>query len=500
MSKKIFKNLISVLIIFTSIFWQSHFAYAIDLPNNEKVPGLESCTRAAQLATKFGAYTILGSFDKIPTEFLNTLSKSVSDQLSSFATDAGSYIGNFFGDIIGQDARDKFNAVTGAVKDKMNKYGEEVQKKSDEIKDNTKGKLKDIADKYKEEDEKKNLQNKSDMAMAEQTSVPITEKGAQFYETKKVNDWTLQNAIQQKQEAEVIQDTREKCGELLKITTETIKRSLLYQLSGQISDWITSGETPQFIKDPGGFLEKTAQLAVDRTISRIAPRLCTPFQLSIVAQIPTTNRQANPFYEELTCTLDQITGNIESFYNDFRSGGWIAYQEMWKPQNNYYGASMLVEEKLAQQEMGSLQLAQDDLQRGSGFPSQTRCVEWHLYEPVDCNLNSLQEQMSDILQVRGACYAWGNVVEKETEDGKKPPVPTDKPSGSYWECARSEITNPGTVTASLSQKAQQVEIDQLAASNDIENFLDTIGDAIINKLVKSGVNGLRGLLKGIPSL
>ncbi len=457
------------------------------LSSKGEVQGMEMCIKAARLSAKYGGFTAL---DRVQTNITNSVKNYLSMQFNS-ATGLNIDFSNLGSSIINQGLG-MLNDVFGNV------LKDEVGKQVDTLKKKAQDELERIA-----KEALGNVVKDATNALNPLSPVPTAEQGDLLDEARKQNEKTNQMIAEQKR-AQLIADTRDKCQELLKTTTETIKRSLLYQLSNQITQWIVNDEKPQFVKDPGQFLADTAQLAVDRTISRIAPRLCTPFQLSITAQIPTANRQANPFYEELTCTLDQVTGNIEAFYNDFRNGGWIAYQEMWKPQNNYYGASMMVQEELAQQQAAATQLAQEDLQRGSGFPSQTQCVEWQLYVPTDCNLNDLQKRMSDVLQVGGQCFvAVDGEIHGPTDDGKEPPLSTattQAPEGSYWQCQRSEITNPGTITARLGEKAQQMEVNQLETTGDIENFLDTIGDAIVNKLVKSGIGGLRGLLQGLPPL
>lgn len=455
-----------------------------------EVQGMEMCIKAARLSAKFGGFTAL---DRVQESVLDSVKGYLNVQFNG-ATGLNIDFSNLGSSIISEGLGMLNNVFGNILKDKIGDQVDALKKKAQE-------KLEKIA-----KDAIDSVVGKATDAVSilDPTSpVPVAEKGDLLKEAQKQNK-KLSESIAEQRRAQFTEDTRDKCRELLKTTTETIKRSLLYQLSNQLTQWIVNDEKPQFIKDPGQFLADTAQLAVDRTISRIAPRLCQPFQLSIVAQIPTTNRLANPFYEQVTCTLDQVTGNIESFYNDFRNGGWIAYQEMWKPQNNYYGASMMVREELARQQAAATQLTEADLQRGSGFPSQTQCVEWQLYVPIDCKLNSLQQRYQDILQVKGQCFgALDGKIRGPTDDGNPPPTQTataEAPEGSYWQCMRSEVTNPGMITARLGEKAQQMELNQLENAGDIENFLDTIGDAIVNKLVKSGVTGLQKLLKGLPPL
>jgi hypothetical protein len=478
--------------------------------SEKKLPGgTEACQKAVKIATKFSGFTVIDGLQDLVlgniTSFLNEeifsgTGINVSDIKGSVIDVGEKIIGPVFDTLIGNPIKSFFSGIT------------------DSIEQEVKERLASLSNKFVEGVEDAALKAATNAIGKTAEGIPIIGgaiggaigsfspdlvEDREAIRQLKIIEKKIDQSIAEQKKSEAIADTRQKCELLLKNTIETIKRSLLYQLSTQITDWIARGEEPQFIKDPGGFLKDVAQLAIDRTISRIAPRLCESFQFSITAQIPTTNREANPFYEELTCTLDQVTNNIEAFYNDFRNGGWISYQEMWKPQNNYYGASMVVQEELAQQQMAATQLAEADIQRGSGFPSQTQCTEWQLYVPTDCKFNDVQKRMADVLQVGGDCYIETDEIYGSTDDGKAPPLSaatSAPPTGSYWQCRRSEITNPGTVTARLAEKAQQIDLDQISNSDDIENFLGTIEDSIINKLVKSGVTGLQKLLKGLPPL
>ena len=52
-------------------------------------------------------------------------------------------------------------------------------------------------------------------------------------------------------------------------------------------------------------------------------------------------------FSKVTCSLNQIVGNINSFVENFRNGGWLAYQESWYPKNNFYGATIIANDLMA---------------------------------------------------------------------------------------------------------------------------------------------------------
>lgn len=459
--------------------------------------GTEYCIKAAEISAKYGGFTSLDYVSKdIQSSVKNFLTTELKDSMpkiklsdifptstleSPFLNDAGKF------------AKDLFtNMFTNELKG-------DIAKKADKITADLKKEFAGLAEEYVD----KKVEEIAGSVLSQ--SVPVKESGKLLDETSVIKERTGDIIAEQKR-AQAISDTRDKCQLLYQQTVSTIKRSLLYQFSTQITDWIVKDEKPQFIKNPGKFLEDTARLAVDRTISKIAPRLCEPFRLNVQIQIPTVDRQANPFYEQVTCTLDQVTSNIENFYNNFRDGGWVAYQEMWKPQNNYFGAMMMVEGELAAQQQAAFQAAQDDLNRGQGFRSEKRCTEWTIHKKVECPppgpdgpVTASMRRALGITEMReDNCYKTEVFAGDISENGSPPPLPAD--SNDYYSCAKDEITTPATLTSDVSKRAQQTDFDYLSASDDIENFLGTIEDAIINKLVKSGVKGLRGLLKGLPEI
>ena len=460
-------------------------ASVITAQDQQLAQGTVACQRAVQLSAQYGRYTALddAAGKLVKDKVLSFLQQSTNSfginidlsNLKGIYDSAGKlsqeFIDKYIGNPMKAGVAAQSSVITTAAQDEFNKIF----------------KLGSIATGI------------SSILGVGQT-VPVSDAGVSD-KLDKVTQAVNNVVIQQKQ-AQVIQDTRDRCNELLKSTGATIKKALLYQLSTQIVDWIQNGQTPQFIKQPGVFLKDTGKLALDRFISRVAPRLCQPFQFAIQLQIPTVARESNPFYEQVTCSLSQVTNNIEGFYNDFRQGGWLTYQEMWKPQNNYYGALLMTQEAAAQVSAAATQAANADMARGNGFTSQSRCIEWQKFEPQDPSFTGPPTIMQDLIgynstDTQGPQDNGGLPETGLTQDQTRPNQYWDKNNAYFWECEKSEITNPGTVTANLANKASSADLDYLINTDDVENFLQTIQDSIVNKLVKSGVNGFRKLLPTI---
>ncbi len=481
-------------------------------------PGMELCVQAAKLAKKFGGLTALNLnfLSKIQTSVLNDVKDYLSKQFkgttgvdlnintisSSTFNAAGKYIGLDFNDLfdsgpMSKQVNDKIKEIESTAKDK--------------------------------------LLNAAGLGGGGMPSIPglgglgggdtVPVKDEAAIAQQKAIEKKIDQQIAEQKIAEVNADTRVKCKELLITTNETIKRALLYQLSTQIVDWVQTGKTPQFVKQPGKFLEDTGRLALDRFISRVAPRLCEPFRLSVQLQIPSTRREDNPFYEQITCTLDKVVANVDNFYRDFRQGGWIGYQEILKPQNNYYGASLAVIDE-AMKQQAAAQAAALQAQT-NGYTSVKQCTEWAKFisytGPTDNYALDIRDGGNDNYFVRdsnadaevtngaGPLDPDGKVANnliQEPQTGRiekgvrfwENPHSSTVGSSYFWECEADEITQPANIAAGLAQKASQTDIDNLAASQDVSMFLQSIEDSIINKLTKSGVKGLQGLLKGLPPI
>ena len=214
---------------------------------------------------------------------------------------------------------------------------------------------------------------------------------------------------------------------------ESLKRRLLTMITDQIIGWIEGEGKPLFITDWKSFLARAVNTAVgDLAIDLDMGYLCSPFGF----QVQLTVLRPPRFTEMISCTLEDIVANIENFYDDFRNGGWLAYAEIWQPQNNYYG---------------SVLMAMQELERRSATERESNLFE---------------------------ALAGGGFVGTRMCDS----------SGRY--CT---ITTPGAQIGALAAKAVGADIDYLINSQDLAVYVGAISDAFINRLIRSGAEGLISL-------
>lgn len=221
-----------------------------------------------------------------------------------------------------------------------------------------------------------------------------------------------------------------------KFAGQALKKLILDRLVDALIAYINRGYKGGIIQDWDQFLEEAKQGAVGMLAQETGLGfLCSPFNLQVqLALIPVPK-----FTEQMTCTLDKITGNIESFLNDFGKGNWIAYQELWYPHNNYYGATLIAWNEAKIREARAEKAARDEAVAGQGFLSFQKC----------------------------------------DENGKN-----------------CRIVTPGRLAGEAAVSALiDIPANSIINADDIATYIGAIADAAINQLIKSGIDGLRSLGK-----
>lgn len=496
---------------------------------------MESCLAAVQIAQKYAWYTSLGSSTQLEKNIgsliLPKIKNLMSGALGNLHIDLSTLFGtstlkSIFGDNVGSISLTDFFNGAGVQSLLQTQFQKGVNHQVNTIKSQV------------ETETKKEL-TKLELNVAgklEQQTKDLLQLGTQV----PVHDQSVQSAVNQNTEAtkqiiaeqknqELIADTGAKCNTLLSNTVETIKRSLLYQFTTETVDWIQGGgiqvgtdgkitvNPPQYFQRPLKDLADAGLNAVDNIISQIAPQLCQPFQFAVTLQIPTTNRQANPFYQQASCTLNQVVSNIQDFYSNFRSGGWLGYQEIWLPQNNYYGASLIAQQMAAQASAAATQATQNQMNQSNGYKNTYMCTEWDEYKKQSSYY--CQPGVPDTILDRstGICYALNNVFSDHNgivmpsdassiitdpnaafvEDGK---IYTDSSRSMYYQCASKIVSQPSNIAAGLAQQASQVDTNAIINAQDLTDIGTIIQNAIINKLTKVGIGGIKGILQNLPAI
>ena len=240
----------------------------------------------------------------------------------------------------------------------------------------------------------------------------------------------------------------------------SMKKRILDMLVDQIIDYIQGGGKPKFVSNWKGFMEDAANQAIGDYVSGAFGKklgidfLCEPFnfQLKFAISGGIAGGPIRKFNGPAACTLDQITGNIESFYNDFKTGGFIAYSAAWDPENNMVGAYLTNQSAVINQIIKNQDLAAKEANAGGGFLSSKECIE---------------------------------------DNGIGADIDGDGIDGDIESTCR--VLTPGSTIGNLAAKAAGTDLDFIANADQLGEYVTAIANALISRITAEATGGLAGL-------
>ena len=274
---------------------------------------------------------------------------------------------------------------------------------------------------------------------------------------------------------------------IFKAALATFKKKLLDKLTDDVVNWIQNGGEPRFVSDFGGFLEETANETLGQTAEEVGlGQLCSG---SLSARLQLQLASPPRFTQSVNCTLNDIVRNVGNFDRDFRSGGWIGYNEILKPQNNRWGLELMTLDQYSTEQRKKIESARNETVAGGGYTSEKQCLAWKRSVTYGYDGHT-EEEFMDITRVTPPSWNEAYYNPRNT-----PPVtlPRGAVSATDWVCDELQVTIPSRTVADLSGTAIQGN-DPLAIANsdDLTPYISAIFDAAINRLFKEGVRGLRG--------
>lgn len=214
-----------------------------------------------------------------------------------------------------------------------------------------------------------------------------------------------------------------------------LQKAILDVVVDQIITYIQGGGKPQFVTDWKGFAENAAQRAGGEFVESLGLGfLCEPFSLQL--QIALGEGTAKKFSDTNACTIDKIVSNIENFKDDFRDGGWIAYGESWKIQNNFVGSYIEASKQKGFREQAAAVAALNEAVSGKGFTSAKKC-----------------KQDAKGKDIQSTC----------------------------------KVVTPGSTLGDLTSKSLGSDIDFLLNAEQLGDYVGAIVDALLNRIIEEGL-------------
>lgn len=236
--------------------------------------------------------------------------------------------------------------------------------------------------------------------------------------------------------------------DLSKALRDIIAKRILDYIVDQTVQWVQGGGEPKYVTDWQGFLKDAGNIAFDSVVRDVgAARLCAPFAIQLKLALLPVRR----FPTQISCTLDQFTANINNFYDNFNNGGWVAYNAMWEPQNNYYGQILMIQDQLQTETSRKLTAAANEAIAGNGFLNVKKCIE------------------------------------------RAPLTPDQAVFETEGECIRWETTTPGAIVGQA--LGTSITADTWWAAN-IQSWTSALVNAVINRVISEGVGAIRSGFSG----
>lgn len=218
---------------------------------------------------------------------------------------------------------------------------------------------------------------------------------------------------------------------------------------------------PRFVQDWKKFLKDAGDKAIGDVIRETdLAFICSPFKVQLQLALQPTRS----YEKRVECTLSEALYNVENFYNDFSQGGWLAYRETWSPNNNFFGTLIIARDEISKRSSEEGETKKSEAQASGGFLSQKNCLEygkpnWDRCQAVADAGDSTAYEI---------CMAEEEKIEKT--------------------CVKEEIVTPGDIVGKAAAKLITSDSDW---ANNIQSWTSLLTNALVNKLVKSGVGFLK---------
>lgn len=248
-----------------------------------------------------------------------------------------------------------------------------------------------------------------------------------------------------------------------KVMRDVIAKRIIDYTVDETIKWVQGGGDPKFISDWDGFMREAGEMAFDSVIKEAElSDICEPFALQLrVALIPETRFKR----ERVDCTISDIVANVQDFYDNFQNGGWLAYGESIKPENNLYMQIVMFDDKVALRTAFNEDQQQQKAATGQGFLSVSKCVE-----------DSEAQEYQSCIEGRGGSEAECRSYAQQAKV-----------------CTKEEVQTPGSIVGKA--VGESITSDTVWAAN-IQSWTSALVNAAINRLTKEGVAAMTGSSSG----
>lgn len=251
-------------------------------------------------------------------------------------------------------------------------------------------------------------------------------------------------------------------GEAFKVLRDVAVKQIVDGMTNDIIDSIEGGGQPRFIQNYSEFLNESGDIAfnsVNESLKSTGLDLCAPFRPQLSLYLETTYRNRNT--NVLKCRFEDFKENIKNTENFITEGGWVTYDQMFVPSNNYFGQTLLLDLAYQGKLASEKESRQAEIAASKGFTGVRKCID-----PADWKEGATK-------------------IEPEWDDEKMTYVEKEV----QVECKKWETVTPGSIVA---ESATEGILKDFAYAENVQSIIS----ALVNTAIKKVFNEAKGLVFG----
>ncbi len=287
---------------------------------------------------------------------------------------------------------------------------------------------------------------------------------------------------------------------------------MLTRMTQNIVSWLDGGAkgSPKIFQDFGQDFEDALDLAGGAVVGGLLGlnngELCDPNFLKVRLTIGLDELRAPTFAERFKCSFTGGIENIKAFKEDFQAGGWKAWVQLGRSENNNLGSYITAQREIQKEQAKKLREVQAQVVSGSGLKPQEVCRVTKGLAFVDEFGFAGAREDSSKTKIRDR-LSLGSKMQDIMGDYGYTNLANFK---SFWKARGGDfackIETPASAIAELSSKILTAPFDGLnnslqAAAANLGKDAPAIFRPYLNAITTSAINLLirkeKGLVSGI---
>ncbi|MFA6354613.1 MAG: hypothetical protein WCX12_02950 [Candidatus Paceibacterota bacterium] len=288
-------------------------------------------------------------------------------------------------------------------------------------------------------------------------------------------------------------EMRQHLEDTKKDITQTAARETVAWAKGATKDR-PEGQ-PRYIENWGGYISNAGDQASNEVVKKRTGELCSAFAPIVEAAasndpsyLASNNQQYN---NNGRCNLlgPGTVSDVKTFYNDFdQGGGWEAYSNLIKPENNAFGSIAVVHDEALVAAATAEDAAKSEGIASQGYKSGKMCANAQEYTLADLQNKGVINQGASSIETEAAASLYASKLGKEYIPGSLTPNPNGT---TFQACSQKDwkVITPGSSVANIVNNAIDLPLQNVIAAQDMGTgtlaidkiYTDSISHRIMQK-------------------